>query len=142
MLRAVRPVLTLALSAAAALALVVVRVPFAEALPPPCNVPPPPTTINTATTVSAPNITFPGSATVAATVAGAAGHGTVAIAVDGIRVVAAAPNPTVQATLGPLNAGPHTVQASYSGFDVEPPPFACGGGTFYTPSSGSGVFTV
>src|SRR3954463_10768108 len=141
-LRAVRLVLTLALTAAAALALVVVRAPSAEALPPPCNVPPPPTRITTATTVSAPNITFPGPATVSATVAGAEGHGTVTIAVDGIQVAAAAPNPTVQATLGALNVGPHTVQASYSGFNAEPPPLACGGGTFFTPSSGSGVFTV
>jgi len=141
-LRAVRLVLTLALTAAAALALVVVRAPSAEALPPPCNVPPPPTTITTATTVSAPNITFPGPATVSATVAGAEGHGTVTIAVDGIQVAAAAPNPTVQATLGALNVGPHTVQASYSGLNAEPPPLACGGGTFFTLSSGNGVFTV
>jgi len=133
--------LSIAVSAAAGLAFLVARVPSADAIPPPCPIPPPPVTIHTTTTVTAPNVTFPGTVNVVAAVPAAGHNGTLTISVDGIGVAAGTPGP-IGATVGPLNVGPHVVQASYGGITVEPPPLACSGGTIYTASSAQSSFLV
>jgi hypothetical protein len=87
--------------------------------------PPPPTVIATSTTVglSSDSVTFPGSVTATATVTapgGVPGKGRLRIQVDGQDVASSvAGADSFQATIGPLDAGGHNVQAFYSGDEFE-----------------------
>jgi hypothetical protein len=119
-----RRLLQAGVSAAAVTALMLTGARSAEAI---CvtDPPPPPTIIATTTTVelSSDSVTFPGSVTATATVSatgGVRGKGRLRIQVDGQDVASSiAGAASFQATIGPLDAGGHNVQAFFTGDEFE-----------------------
>ena len=128
MARSLRPASRIVVSAWTVTALALAGAPSAYAEV--CPTDPPPTQHITTTTtlnLSSESVVFPGTLSATAAVSGGAGqHGSLSISVDDHEVDAATPSAQpLQTTIGPLDVGAHTVQAHYSGDEVEAGPPQC-----------------